>query len=64
MRGVEAGARDLENSTELEVVTHDLSEKGGVGLGRLCAGGELGDGDAGLSLTKPSTCAKSVLRQE
>jgi len=39
---------DFENATELDVVTDDLGEKGSMGLGRIGASGEVGDGDAGF----------------
>jgi len=48
LRRVEAGAGDFENAAELDVVTDDLGEKGSMGLGRIGASGEVGDGDAGF----------------
>jgi len=58
---IKAGAGDLENAAELEIVTNDLGEEGGVGFGGVGARNEIGDGDTLFCLSQPSGNSDPIL---
>jgi len=59
--GIEAGGDEFENAGEGEVVTNNLCEEDGVGLGVVCARREVGDGDAWFIYAEAGAGAEPVL---
>jgi len=48
LRRIEAGADEIKDAAELEIVADDLSEKSGMIFGGVRARCEIGDGEAGF----------------
>ncbi len=63
LRRIEAGAGELENAAKLEVIAHDLSEKGSVRFRSIGARREVRDGQAGLVGIHADRGAKPILRR-
>src|SRR5271165_2561444 len=61
LRGIKAGRDQVENAGEGQVVADDLSEHRDVGLGRIGAGSEVGNGDAGLIDPETGASAEPTL---
>src|SRR6266478_1016598 len=59
---IEAGAGKLNYAAELEVIAHDLSEKGSVRFRRIGARREVRDGEAGFIGIHADGCTKPILR--
>ena len=59
LRRIEAGAGELENSAELEVIAHELCKEGGVRLGGVRAGSKVRYCQARfVRVAEASACAK------
>ena len=58
---IEAGADEVDDTAELEVVTDNLGEERGVIFGLVGAWGEVGDGEAGLFVAEAGAGAEPFL---
>jgi hypothetical protein len=63
LRGIEAGADEIENAAELQVVADDLREKLRVRFGGVNLRSEIGDGYARLFDAEASAGLKPGLRR-
>jgi hypothetical protein len=58
---IEAGAGEIEDAREGEVVADHIGEEASMGLGGVRARSEIGNGDAGLFDAEPSASTEPVL---